>query len=184
MPDTSKAAESYERKKTYKGKSYSGMRVGGVHRWDYPDGRWNERKVDQKMWKFAFASHKYRKRRAPEGSGAGVGSGFHWLIVADQWVEKTDANTYATIMEGEKHLLGFRKPDWDRWNTEFRNQKSARQKTIMILREILERLEADEDAGSIEEPWDHPNFVEVGIVPDAMDVIEDIAPEEVLLGAE
>lgn len=185
MTPQASGSKSYSAKKEHEGKSYTGMRVGGIHRWDYPDGTWHERKVEPQKWQFAFASHKERKKRAPKGSGAGIDSGYHWLIIADQWVRKTDANTYATLMEGEKYLLGFQKPDWERWNTEFKNQKSARKKTIMVLRKVLERLEAEEEAeASVEEPWDHPAFVEMDIVPAARDIIEELAPQEVLVGAE
>lgn len=184
MATEGKSAKSYSAKKEHEGKKYSGMRVGGIHRWNYPDGSWHERKNSPSKWDFAFASHKTRKRKAPTGSGAGIGSEYHWLIVADQWVRKVDANTYATVMEGEKHLIAFKKPDWQSWNTQFKNQKDARQKTIKVLKEILHRLETEEELEAIEESWQHPAFVNLDIVPAARDVIEDLAPEEVLVGAE
>ncbi|MFO1535573.1 MAG: hypothetical protein ABR586_07915, partial [Thermoplasmatota archaeon] len=79
--------------KEFKGRQYHGMKVGGVHKWDYPDGVWEERKLDPQRWQVTFRSLKRRRGRAPRGSGAGVGSGYHWLIVAHQWVRKLDANT-------------------------------------------------------------------------------------------
>ncbi|MEA3143351.1 MAG: hypothetical protein QOG31_675 [Thermoplasmata archaeon] len=111
--------------KEFHGKAYHGMKVGGVHRWDYPDGYWEESKLDPQRWEVMFRSLKRRRGKAPRGSGAGVGSGYHWLIVAHQWVHKLDANTYSTILEGHKYLVAFKKPDWGKWNTQFRNQKGA-----------------------------------------------------------
>lgn len=146
---------AYEEKKKHAGKTYSGMRVGGVHRWDYPDGDWWERKREPSLWEFTYACHKRRKAKAPKGSGAGVGSGYHWAIVAHQWVRKSDANTYATFMEGHKHLLSFQKPDWGSWNTQFRNQPSAKQKMIRVLERELESLQ---DRESMEEPGDLPEL--------------------------
>jgi hypothetical protein len=137
--------------KEFHGKQYHGMRVGGVHRWDYPDGVWEEQKLDTGRWKVAFRSLKRRRSKAPRGSGAGVGSGYHWLIVAHQWVRKLDANTYSTVMEGHKYLVSFKKPDWGKWNTQFRNQKGARAKTIKCLQDAVARLEAGE-GGELEDP--------------------------------
>ncbi|HEX2065594.1 MAG TPA: hypothetical protein VHI93_02170, partial [Candidatus Thermoplasmatota archaeon] len=98
------AGARYGDVKEFRGKAYHGMKVGGVHRWDYPDGYWEERKVDPQRWEVMFRSLKRRKGKAPRGSGAGVGSGYHWLIVAHQWVHKLDDNTYSTLMEGSKYL--------------------------------------------------------------------------------
>lgn len=172
---------SYQEKKEHKGKSYSGMRVGRTHRWEYRDGVWHEKKVEPSRWEIAFASNKHRKAKAPEGSGAGPGSGYHWLIIADQWVQKKDANTYATLMEGEKHLVSFRKPEWDSWNTQFANQPSARKKTIKLLRQVLERLEEQEkeeaEPKSIENPSDHPAFTRMKIRQAKPSVVKEVAPQ-------
>lgn len=150
---------AYEATKEHKGKKYSGMRVGGVHRWTYPDGVWNERKRTPNTWDFAFASDKRRRAKAPKGSGAATGSEYHWYITAHQWVRKVDANTYETFMGGQKHLVAFRKPDWDVFNTQFRNQPSAKQKVLDILEETIDRLRAED---SVEWPSDAEPFVELG----------------------
>lgn len=126
---------SYKEKKEHEGKTYRGMRVGGRHRWRYADGTWREEKATPDRWAFSYAAHKHRHARAPQGSGAEPGSGYHWLILAHQWVEKEDANTYATFMEGEKRLIAFRKPAWEQWNTQFGNQPSARERTVRALEE-------------------------------------------------
>jgi hypothetical protein len=138
---------AYSDEKSYGSAKYHGMKVGGVHHWTYPDGQWSERKVKPDRWEIGFTSLKRRNRRAPSGSGAEVGSGYHWLIVAHQWVDKLDANTYATRMEGCKYLVAFKKPDWPVWNTQFRNAKRhAKEKTIAALQDMIRRIEAsDED---------------------------------------
>jgi hypothetical protein len=137
--------------KEFHGKEYHGMKVGGTHRWDYTEAVWEERKLDPARWEVTFRANKRRKSRAPRGSGAGIGSGYHWLIVAHQWVHKTDANTYSTVLEGHKYLVSFKKPDWGKWNTQFRNQKGARAKAIKCLHDALARLEAG-DGGQLEDP--------------------------------
>ena len=144
---------AYGDEKQHRGAPYRGMRVGGVHRWSYPDGRWTERKVTPQRWEVSFTSRKQRRARAPEDSGAEVGSGYHWLIVAHQWAGKLDANTYATHMEGTKHLVSFRKPGWQGWTTQQRGHTSARLRTIMALEELIAELRdaRDED---FEDPKD------------------------------
>lgn len=144
---------AYEDAKEHAGQSYRGMNVGGVHQWTYPDGKWTERKVTPQRWDVAFTSLKRRRRNAPDGSGAEVGSGYHWLVVAHQWVGKLDANTYATHLEGSKHLLAFRKPGWQGWTTQQRGHTSARLKAIAALEELIEELR-DLDDGAFEDPKD------------------------------
>jgi len=63
----------YAEAKEFEGKKYHGMRVGGIHRWSYPDGTWKERKTTPSDWEIVFTSHKHRLRRAPKGSGAETG---------------------------------------------------------------------------------------------------------------
>lgn len=138
---------AYSDEKTYGSAKYHGMKVGGRHFWTYPDGQWTERKVAPDRWEVSFTSLKRRNRKAPTGSGAEVGSGYHWLIVAHQWVDKLDANTYATQMEGRKVLIAFRKPDWPVWNTQFKNaRRGAKERTIAALQDLIRSIEeGDED---------------------------------------
>jgi hypothetical protein len=151
---------SYDDEKSYGSAKYHGMKVGGIHRWTYPDGKWQERKVAPDRWEVGFTSLKRRDRRAPEGSGAEVGSGYHWLIVAHQWVDKLDANTYATRLEGTKYLVAFRKADWPVWNTQFRNAKRhAKERTLAALRDLVRRIE--EGGDSLEEPVDAAALVDL-----------------------
>ena len=137
---------AYRDEKTYGSSNNHGMKVGGRHLWTYPDGRWTERKVAPDRWEVTFSSLKRRNSRAPKGSGAEVGSGYHWLIVAHQWVGKLDANTYATQLEGRKYLIAFRKPDWPLWNTQFRDSKrGAKERTIAALQDAIRFVEASDE---------------------------------------
>lgn len=144
---------AYADPKRHEGKAYHGMKVGGIHRWTYPDGHWTERKVEPDRWQVTFTSRKVRRAKAPKGSGAEEGSKYHWFIVAHQWADKLDANTYATHLEGSKYLVAFKKPGWRGWNTQQRGHKGARQKVIAALEDALRRLREASDA-EFEDPTD------------------------------
>lgn len=137
----------YDDAKTFEGRLYSGMRVGGRHDWDYPDGRWQEKKVAPDKWTFSFCSTKHRRHAAPPGSGAPPDTMFHWYLLAHQRVRKVDENTYQTIMEGSKWKLAHRRPNWRKWSSEYRHGEPARDKVIAILRETLAELELDKRRG-------------------------------------
>jgi hypothetical protein len=68
-------AATYNAFKEFEGKKYTGMRVGGRHKWYYETGEWNERKVAPDRWEFTYAVPKRRAGRAPPGSGVPVGTG-------------------------------------------------------------------------------------------------------------
>jgi len=70
--------------KSFNGQVYSGMAVGGSHTWNYDQGVWKETKEEPDLWKIDYATTKRRARNAPRGSGAPVGTEYHWLIVAHQ----------------------------------------------------------------------------------------------------
>lgn len=74
----------YNALKTFKGQVYSGMAVGGSHTWNYDQGVWKEAKIEPDLWKIDYRTAKRRTRKAPKGSGAPVGTQYHWLIVAHQ----------------------------------------------------------------------------------------------------
>lgn len=77
-------ARGYNELKTFKGQIYSGMAVGGSHTWNYDQGVWHETKEEPDFWKIDYKATKRRTRNAPKGSGAPVGTEYHWLIVAHQ----------------------------------------------------------------------------------------------------
>lgn len=74
----------YNALKSFNGQVYSGMAVGGSHTWNYDEGTWKETKVEPDLWKVDYPTTKRRARKAPKGSGAPVGTEYHWLIVAHQ----------------------------------------------------------------------------------------------------
>lgn len=74
----------YNALKSFNGQVYSGMAVGGSHTWNYDQGVWKETKTEPDLWKVDFETTKRRAKNAPEGSGAAVGTEYHWLIVAHQ----------------------------------------------------------------------------------------------------
>ncbi len=126
-----KADASYDAVKEFDGMRYTGMKVGGSHSWYYQRGEWNETKVAPDRWKFAYAVNKLRKWNAPEGSGAPVGTEYHWCILAHQVVRKLNANEYITSMTGSKYKLAHRRAGSEEWNASDREQ-------LMRLIEILE----------------------------------------------
>lgn len=86
--------------------TYKPMRVGASHGWTY-EGPWDETKLAPDAWRVSFRATKTRRRLAPAGSGAGVGTTFDWLIVGRQLARKVDANSYQTLLYGSKRLIGF-----------------------------------------------------------------------------
>ncbi len=131
--------------KEFDGKVYSGMPVGGEHRWEYPGGIWQEQKVAPDRWIFTFSSLKRRAREAPEGSGVPVGTGYHWFILAHQKVRKLDKDTYETSMEGVKYKVAHRRPHWRGWSTEYPDHEPEREVLIRILEEYLAELKSGTD---------------------------------------
>src|SRR3954470_14131049 len=102
-------ADSYNRYKEYNGQEYRGMTIGRTHHWYYDRSDWKEKKVTPEKWEFAYSTTKRRAGRAPEESGAPVGTGYHWFILAHQYVEKLNANDYSTQMVGLKFKLAHKR---------------------------------------------------------------------------
>ncbi|KAJ3040041.1 hypothetical protein HDV00_011490 [Rhizophlyctis rosea] len=114
-------ASSYDDRKTYDGKQYTGMKVA-------PD-----------RWRIDYNVLKRRKGHAPEGSGAPVGTEYHWFIVAHQLVRKTDANTYTTHMEGWKYKLAHKRAEADEFN--LKTEEARRNREVAILEDAWERVQ-------------------------------------------
>ena len=74
----------YNSLKTFQGQTYSGMAIGGSHTWNYDSGVWKETKQEPDLWRIDYRTDKRRARKAPKGSGAPVGTEYHWLIVGHQ----------------------------------------------------------------------------------------------------
>ncbi|HVE43160.1 MAG TPA: hypothetical protein VNM14_25010 [Planctomycetota bacterium] len=131
-------AKTYNQYKSFEGQRYTGMKVGGRHKWHYDKGDWKEVKVAPDRWEFNYAVPKRRAGHAPPGSGVPVGTEYHWYILAHQNVRKLDENTYATAMSGLKYKLAHKRAGSESWSA---SDRAQRRRLIQILREMIADLE-------------------------------------------
>jgi hypothetical protein len=131
------AAKTYNEFKVFEGKKYTGMRVGGRHKWHYEKGEWNEKKVTPDRWEFSYAVPKRRAGHAPAGSGVPLGTEYHWYILAHQNVRKLDENTYSTAMTGLKYKLAHKRAGKDTWSA---SEVAQRRHLVRILQEMINDL--------------------------------------------
>jgi hypothetical protein len=138
-------SSAYEEYKEFNGRKYTGMKVGGSHKWYYDKGIWNEKKITPDKWELTYYVNKKRAWDAPEGSGVPVGTEYHWYILAHQNVRKLDANNYATSMTGTKYKLAHKRAGKLDWNT---NDNQQRKQLIQILEDLIVELKSEiiEDA--------------------------------------
>lgn len=129
---------SYNAFKEFEGKVYTGAKVGRGQKWYYKEGEWKEKKVTPDKWEFNYDVPKKRAGKAPEGSGAPVGTEYHWYILAHQIVSKLDANTYSTSMTGLKYKIAHKRADKDKWNI---TNPTQQKKLIKILKELADQME-------------------------------------------
>ena len=61
-------AKTYNAFKVFEGRKYTGMKVGGRHKWYYDKGEWNEKKVTPDRWGFSYAVAKRRAGQIGGGS--------------------------------------------------------------------------------------------------------------------
>ncbi len=115
-----------------------------MHQWLYPNGYWREKKIDTDKWKIKFTATKRRKQAAPNNTGAGKGTDFHWLILADQHGLKINNNEYETVMTGMKFKMGHKRPHWREFSYRYPEQQSYRQTLITKLETVLEQLKEEE----------------------------------------
>ena len=104
--DNKNNLNSYNKFKEFKGKKYTGMKVGRSHKWYYEQGVWKERKIMPDKWDFTYDVKKRRVGNAPESSGVPIGTEYHWYILADQNVKKLDANNYNAIRDVSPKIQG------------------------------------------------------------------------------
>jgi hypothetical protein len=128
---------SYNEFKEFKGRKYTGMKVGRSHKWYYDKGEWSEKKTSPDEWMFTYSVDKTRAGNAPEGSGVPVGTEYHWYILADQNVKKMDANRYTTAMTGIKYKLAHKRASQENWNITEREQKM---RLIQLLEALVVKL--------------------------------------------
>jgi hypothetical protein len=135
--------EKFNTLKEFEGSRYSGMKVGATHKWYYDQGEWRERKVTPEEWDIYYETTKRRAGKAPEGTGAPVGTEYNWLVIAHQRVDKCDANSYDTFLEGKKFKVAHKRASKNTWNVK---EKTQRKKVIAFLERIIEDLKkADEN---------------------------------------
>jgi hypothetical protein len=134
-------AKSYNAYKTHEGKQYTGMKIGRSHKWYYDKGEWKEKKIAPEDWQFTYAVTKRRAGRAPEGSGAPVGTEYHWYIIAHQHVKKMNANDYTTSMTGIKYKVAHKRADKDKWSS---SDNAQRKRVIKILQQMIAQLEEEQ----------------------------------------
>jgi hypothetical protein len=135
--DTSR---SYNVHKKFDGQHYTGMQVGRSHKWNYDKGVWRETKITPDRWEISYHVTKRRAGHAPEGSGAAVGTGYHWFILSHQYVEKLNANDYATGMTGLKFKLAHKRAGKDKWSL---SDNGQRKQLIKILKDFIGELERE-----------------------------------------
>ena len=63
---------TYNEYKDFKGRKYTGMKVGRSHKWYYNKGEWREKKITPDQWDFTFSVDKKRAGQAPEGFPVGT----------------------------------------------------------------------------------------------------------------
>jgi hypothetical protein len=134
------SGNSYDRFKTFKGKQYTGMKVGRSHKWYYDKGEWKERKITPDKWEITYSVIKRRAGKAPEGSGVPIGTGYHWFILSHQFVHKLNANDYTTAMIGIKLKLAHKRADKDKWNV---SESTKTKNLIRALEDFIEELKKE-----------------------------------------
>jgi hypothetical protein len=88
----------YNAIKTHNGQLYSGMAIGGSHTWSYDQGTWKETKEEPDLWRIDYETNKRRARNAPKGSGAPVGTEYHWLIVGHQVNSSSSSSSFSWLL--------------------------------------------------------------------------------------
>jgi hypothetical protein len=116
------------------------MKIGQSHKWNYDKGVWRETKVTPDKWDLNFNVTKRRAGHAPEGSGAKVGTAYHWFILSHQFVEKLNANDYSTSMVGLKFKLAHRRADKGKWSA---SDNARRNALIKVLEEFIGELKRE-----------------------------------------
>ncbi len=128
---------SYNEVKQYNGTQYTGMAIGRSHKWNYDKGEWTETKITPDLWEISYAVTKRRVGHAPEGSGASVGTGYNWYIMAHQVVKKLNANDYSTVMTGLKYKLAHKRAGKENWSA---SAAAQRKHLVEFLEELIKQL--------------------------------------------
>lgn len=137
--DRTDIAASYNKFKNYGGKQYTGMAVGRSHKWYYDKGVWKETKITPDEWGISYAVTKRRAGKAPEGSGAAVGTEYNWFILAHQHVKKLDANSYSTELKGAKFKIAHKRAGKEKWSISELTQKKHLLKVLEAMAEKVRK---------------------------------------------
>ena len=135
-----KTISSYETIKDYKGKQYVGMQIGRSHKWYYDKGEWKDKKITPDLWEIRYAVTKRRAGKAPKGSGAPVGTGYHWYIMAHQEVIKLNADDYTTVLSGLKYKIAHKRAAKGNWSASIPTQRKT---LLKFLKEMVAQLEKE-----------------------------------------
>lgn len=135
-----KTPSAYDRYLKYQGLQSSGKRVGEYLKWHYGKGVWRERKVNEDEWSISYEVLKNRAGVPSQSSGAPVGTECRWFILADQYIEKLDENTYHTRMDGIKLKIAHKSSNENKWDLSDRDQK---ERLISMLKEFVGKLEGE-----------------------------------------
>ena len=140
LQDNDTCASGEKDNNEYDCRRLAGMTTGRAHHWLYGTGEWKEKKVAPEKWEIVYNATKRRADRAPESSGAQVGSAYHWFVLAHQYEEKINANEYATRMVGLKYKLSHKRAGKVRWNA---SGKAQKRHLAEILKCLLAEFERD-----------------------------------------
>ncbi len=133
-----KVGASYETIKNYNGKQYVGMQIGRSHKWYYDKGEWKDKKITPDLWEIRYAVTKRRAGKAPKASGAPVGTGYHWYIMALQEVLKLNEDDYKTVLSGLKYKIAHKRAAKGNWSASVPTQHKT---LLKFLKEMVAQLE-------------------------------------------
>jgi len=136
----SKVAASYEAIKNYNGKQYVGMQIGRSHKWYYDKGEWKDKKITPDLWEIRYAVTKRRAGKAPKGSGAPIGTGYHWYVLAHQEVLKLNEDDYSTVLSGLKYKIAHKRAAKGNWSASVATQRKT---LLKFLKEMVAQLEKE-----------------------------------------
>lgn len=140
-----KGVKGYNTFKEYGGAAYTGMAVGRSHKWNYDKGVWRETKITPDLWELTYDVIKRRAGHAPEGTGAPVGTGYHWFILSHQYVKKLNANDYSTSMSGLKFKLAHKHATKANWSASDNAQRKA---LIKLLKDVIAQIQSQPEAAT------------------------------------
>src|SRR5688572_28531215 len=133
-------SDSYDRHKEFGGRQYTGMAIGRSHKWYYDKGEWKETKITPDLWRIFYSVTKRRAGKAPKGSGAKVGTAYHWYIVAHQRVQKLNEDDYSTTLMGLKYKVAHMRADKGKWSAKTATQRAH---LINFLKDWIKQLETE-----------------------------------------